>query len=966
MKTFLQIVAHDIYSKLGNNLSHVAVIFPNKRASLFFNEYLAFQSESPIWSPHYHSISELMESITDIMIADDLKLITLLHQVFLKHTESKETLDDFYFWGELLLSDFDDIDKNLVDADKLFTNLSELKDILDDYEFLDKEQEEAIQRFFDNFSIEKRTILKKKFISLWDKLGDIYNDFKSQLLEEGLAYEGMLYRYNIEQLQKEQLPYDKYIFIGFNVLNKVEHLLFAKLNEWNKALFYWDYDQFYTNNKLIKHEAGEFINRNLILYPNQLDRSYFNNLSSPKKITYISSQTETAQVRYLPTWIEKNLGEQERETAVVLCNESLLLPTLHSIPPKVKNLNITMGFPLAQTPIYSLIKALLELQVEGYDKNGAFFNYRNVLAILKHPYIRLMTPTAIKLEAYIIKNNRFYLKPEFLKRDPEEPNSEEDSFLSNIFTPQEGTEELCKYISDIIESITPLYRKPPTKEDIFDQLYRESLFNCYTRINRFYDLIKKGELPIRAKTLQLLIERILSAATIPFHGEPAIGMQVMGVLETRNLDFKNLILVSVNEGLLPKAPSEASFIPYNLRKAFGMTTIEHQNAVYAYYFYRMIQRAENITLMYNTASDGVNKGEISRFMNQMLVEWPHPIIRKYIEAGQQPTIGPTISYPKTAEVQEILRQTFDNSLPKKRDRVLSPSAMNAYLDCKLMFYYRYIAKLYVNEEINDEIDAALFGTIFHEAVERVYKEISGENKNRLINKEDIEEYLKSPYKIERFVDDSFKKNFFKVKDDERPPYNGLQLINSRVIIKYVKQLLRHDVKYAPFTILGMENRCKKELTIEYGKDKFNINIGGFIDRFDLKEGVLRIVDYKTGGSPKKVKSIDELFEPSANRASHIFQTFVYADIISDQIKEYKVAPSLLYINRAADEEYSPIIQMGSGKSLVDITNFEMVKDEFATKLTLLVKEIFESPIDFSQTEDEGVCEYCDFKSLCKR
>lgn len=966
MKTFLQIVAHDIYTKLGNDLSKVALVFPNKRASLFFNEYLASESATPIWSPSYHSISELMESLSELQIADDIQLISILYRIFQKHTDSKESLDDFYFWGELLLSDFDDIDKNLVDADKLFSNLSELKDIMDDYDFLEPEQEEAIQRFFENFSIEKRTALKNKFISLWDKLGDIYNDFRETLFKENIAYEGMLYRYNIEKLQESNLQYDKYVFVGFNVLNTVEHTFFKKLKDWERTLFYWDYDIFYTEFKGIKHEAGEFINRNLLEFPNELDRSHFNSLNEPKRITYISSATETAQARYLPKWIENNLGERERETAVVLCNESLLLPTLHSIPPKVKNLNITMGFPLVQTPIYSLIKALLELQIGGYNKSEGYYSYKNVLAVLKHPYTRLIAKNAEEVESFIIQNNRFYLTPQQLNgKLKDQVNSTEDEFLSFVFQPQKDTESLCNYLTTVIEMITPLYRKQSNEEDIFDQLYRESLFKCYTLINRFTNLIETGYLPIQESTLKHLIEKVLGAANIPFHGEPAIGMQVMGVLETRNLDFRNIVLLSLNEGLLPKAPSEASFIPYNLRKAFGMTTIEHQNAVYAYYFYRMIQRAENITLIYNTASDGMNKGEISRFMNQLLVEWPHPIERKYIEAGQQPTIAQPIVFAKTPEIFKLLKDNYDTSIPANKNRVMSPSALNTYLDCKLKFYYHYIAKLQTIDEVNDEIDAALFGTIFHESAESIYKELTGGDDNKMVTREEIETYLKSPYKIKQHVDNVFKREFFKIDQSQQAPYNGIQLINSQVICSYVKQLLKQDARYAPFTIMGMEKKRFKTFDISSPNGDYEINIGGYIDRFDLKDGVLRIVDYKTGGSPKKIKAIDELFEESDKRAAHVLQTFIYADIISDALPNYNIAPSLLYIHKAADEEYSPIIQMGS-RPAVDITNFRVIKEEFAKKLGELIKDIFERDVAFTQTEDFAKCAYCDFRMLCKR
>ena len=676
MQTFLQLVAHDLYSKIGNDLSRTVLVFPNKRANLFFNEYLAGESDQPIWAPAAMSISDLFQKLSVQKTGDPIRLVCELYKVFKEETQSQETLDDFYFWGELLISDFDDVDKNMVDADKLFSNLQDLKNLMDDYDFLDKEQEEAIRQFFQNFSIERRTELKEKFISLWDKLSSIYHRYQENLAELGIAYEGMLYRNVIEQLDTDRLKYDKYIFVGFNVLNKVEHQFFKLLQDADKAMFYWDYDIFYTQ-QIKKHEAGEFLKRNLQDFPNELPDSYFDSFKTPKNIRYISASTENAQARFLPEWIRttfSNSEYEEKENAVVLCNEALLLPVLHSIPQEVKNVNITMGFPLAQTPVYSFINAAMELQTNGYRTDTGRFTYEAVSAILKHPYTQQLSTHADSLEDELTKTNRFYPLPSELKQD---------DFLANLFTPRSGIKDLCDYLVGLIKDISILYRKEGEYNDIFNQLYRESLFQSHLKINRLYSLIESGELNVRTDTLKRLISKVLTASNIPFHGEPAIGMQVMGVLETRNLDFRNLVMLSLNEGQLPKSGGESSFIPYNLRKAFGMTTIEHKNAVYAYYFYRLIQRAENITLLYNTSSDGLNRGEESRFMLQLLVEGPHEITREYLEAGQSPQSNQEIQIEKTPEVLRRIYRAYDSTNPKSV--ILSPSALNAYLDCRLRF-----------------------------------------------------------------------------------------------------------------------------------------------------------------------------------------------------------------------------------------------------------------------------------------
>ena len=839
MESFLKLVAADLYKHTEGNLAHTAVVFPNKRAGLFFNEYLAQESDSPIWSPAYVSISELFRSLSPWEVGDPVKLVCELYKIFRRETQSTETLDDFYFWGEMLISDFDDADKNRVDTDKLFSNLQDLRNIMDDYTFIDDEQEEAIRQFFQNFSIERRTALKERFISLWNVLGNIYKGFRESLASQNIAYEGMMYRHVIEHLDVDKLPYEKYVFVGFNVLNKVEHTLFTQLKDAGKAVFYWDYDEFYMkeNRQAVTHEAGEFIRRNLRDFPSPLSGELFKNLSKPKEVHYIASSTENAQARYLPQWIRNNLTTPEKETAVVLCNEALLQPVLHSLPAEVKHVNITMGFPLSQTPVYSFLIALLELHTHGFNFKSGRYTFQSVVTLLKHPYTRQLTGQAELLEKELTRNNRFYPLPGELGKD---------EFLTRLFTPLSGNLNLCIRLSETLQQVAGIYQANTSgteDTDAFNQLYRESLFKAYTTINRFRTLIEEDELTVQSETFRRLLVKVLSATNIPFHGEPAIGMQVMGVLETRNLDFRHLVLLSVNEGQLPKSGGDSSFIPYNLRKAFGMTTIEHKIAVYAYYFYRLLQRAERITLMYNTSSDGLNRGEWSRFMLQFLIEWPHPITRQFLEAGQSPQGTSPITVEKTPDVMRRMQSLFDvRANPKAK---FSPSALNYYLDCPLKFYYRYVAGLSAPDEVSAEIDSATFGSIFHYAAEHIYKDLTTHGK--VINKEALETLLRNEVKLQDYVDTAFKKLFFNVPQNEKPEYNGVQLINSAVIARYLKQLLQNDLRYAPFTFIASEMEVDEPIDIQTPKGVIKSRIGGIIDRMDSKDGTLRIVDYKTGG-----------------------------------------------------------------------------------------------------------------------
>lgn len=957
METFLKQVAHDLYNKTEGNFTKVAIVFPNKRASLFFNEYLAQESDRPIWSPTYVSISELFRQSSDLSIADPIKLVCDLYKVFQKATGSKETLDDFYFWGEMLIADFDDADKNMADTHALFSNLKDLNELMDNYDFLEEGQKEALSQFFHNFSINQVTELKQRFISMWNVLGDIYTEYKALLESQSIAYEGMLYRQVIEQLDVEALPYNKYIFVGFNVLNKVEHTLFKKLNEAGKAMFYWDYDTFYLNKT--PHEAGEFIRRNLRDFPSELPASFFDNLNQPKEVTFIESPTENGQVRYLPQWIRENLTSQEKETAVVLCNEALLQPVLHALPDNVKHINITMGFPLSQTPAYSFVNALMELHTSGYNPNNGRYLFAEVISVLKHPYTRQLSPEAEKLEQTLTRDNRFYPLPSELKQD---------NVLELLFTPRRNNLDLCSMLSEALKEVAVIYQQQAASHsDAFDQLYRESLFKTYTLVNRFHTLIESKELNVQAGTFQRLLTRVMSSSSIPFHGEPAIGMQVMGVLETRNLDFRHLIMLSVNEGQLPKAGGDSSFIPYNLRKAFGMTTIDHKIAVYAYYFYRLMQRAEKVTLVYNTATDGINRGELSRFMLQFLIEWGYPVLRKQLEAAQSPQSSAPIVIEKTPDIMERMKSVFDiRNNPKA---LISPSALNCYLDCPLKFYYKYVALLSAPDEVTADIDSAKFGSIFHYAAEHIYKDLTAHGK--LISKENLETLLKDEVRLQTYVDNGFKELFFNLPQNEQPEYNGIQLINSAVIVKYIQQLLRNDLRYAPFTFVGSEQRIFENIEICTPTGDIQSRIGGIIDRIDSKGESLRIVDYKTGGDADTPANVQSLFIPDKKRSNYVFQTFLYASIVCKKLREKNdnrlVAPALLYIHRAASENYSPVIQMGEPRKPKEpVDNFAQYEGDFRENLKTLLEDIFNPDISFTQTEIEDKCAYCDFRALCKK
>lgn len=956
MESFLALVAQDLYRRYGNDLSRIAVIFPNKRASLFFNTHLAKCSNQPMWSCAYLSISELFQRFSPLKKGDPIQLVGELYQIYKEITHSKESMDSFYFWGELLISDFDDVDKNLVDAAQLFANLSDLKALYPEMDFLTHEEKEAIQQFFQHVDLEHQTELKDRFISLWNVLGEIYQRYTSHLKELGIAYEGMLYRSVIDELEIERLPYDKFVFVGFNVLNKVEHRLFEQLKEQDKALFYWDYDESYLNHP--HHEAGEFIQRNLKDFPSALTDVNLNHLYQPKQITYVSAPTENAQARYLPSWLHSTEAHKEPDCVVVLCNEALLQPIIHAIPDEVKHCNVTMGFPLLQTPAYSFIETVLEL-LESYQEKEQCYTQEAVLSSLRHSYTLKMSDEASGLEEKLIDKNRLY---------PTLSELHVDTWTKQLFQCPKDAIGCCDYLMHLVQSIA--MANLTHDEQIYHQLYQEALFKVFTTLNRLKELMKDQLLVIQPRTFQLLLRRVLSTTSIPFHGEPVVGMQVMGVLETRNLDFKHLLLLSVNEGMLPQTTNDASYIPYNLRKAFGMTTLEHKNAVYAYYFYRLIQRAETVTIMYNTATEGVNPKGMSRFLLQLLVDYPHTINCKHLEFNQIVENVEAIAIEKTPALLQQLKERYEElELSTAKKARFSPSALNKYMDCSLSFYFRYIAKIQPQDTPSPEIDAPMFGTLFHKAAELAYTELTTANK--IIKASDLSNLLKNKQGLEKIVDKAFKMEYFKVNADTKMNYNGMQLISFKAIVFYLRRLLRLDERYAPFNYEASEREVFAPITIKTPWGEMQTTYGGYIDRIDSKGDTLRIVDYKTGGQEEHAAAIATLFTPDEKRPHYKFQILAYASIMQYYMEQNqepmrKIAPALLYIHKAVDKDYESVIKMGVRKDKHVVDDYAAMHTDYLEALRQLIEEIFNPEKPFEQTSDLKKCSYCDFKHLCKR
>ena len=951
---FLRLVAGDLLKRFEANLAELTVVFPSRRARLFFNQYLYEEVNHPLWAPQYVSIDELFESVSPYRNADTIQLTNDLYQtysyIYESHSEKplSETLDEFFFFGEILLHDFDDIDKNLVNPRLLFSNLQDLDRLKDDFSHLSENQREALSRFRNIFIGE--TPLKTAFASIWNLLGDVYTAFKENLRLQGVAYPGMLMR---EIIENETIEFSgkQYVFVGFNVLNKCEESLFKRLK--HKSLFYWDYDAYYLNS-----EAGRFIRKNMSAFGSALDDSGFDAfLNHYKEITFLAASSESGQTGIIPSWINslrQSTDFTEPDSAIVLCNESVLPVVIHAIPPEgVENVNITMGFPITQTPIAGFIQTLSDLQTKSSGTSGVF-HYKYVLPVLRHPYTRIIFPEAIEVEKAITEGNIFFPDKKILKNEA-------------IFSSTADAAELGRYLLNLIETLGKSYKNVQDFDDVYDGLYQESIFRAYQVVNRLYGLLESGECSLEKPTFLRLLRKLLSVTTVPFHGEPVKGLQIMGVLETRTLDFKHLLLLSVNEGFMPGSSNDNTFIPEFLRKHFEMSAIDHQDSIYAYYFYRLIQRAEKITFVYNTDKTQTGKAEMSRFLLQLLINPRLNIQRRTLQSSIKPLQSQPVIIQKTEEIIQKIKEIYDFNTNSDA-KPLTPSHLNTFIDCSLRFYLQKIQGYESPEELTDELDSSVFGTIFHHAAESLYHEIGRTGGKKLftpfaVEKSHLDTYLQpnADYMIRRFVSKAFEKVYFRGRAVDETQYNGEQLINFNVICKMLKRLIEFDSRRTPFTVIGLEWKDYYFFNLEDYPVK--LKIGGIIDRLEVKDDKQWILDYKTGGSAKPFKTLEDLVTEKDRRASHIFQTFVYASVLSylDE-SNLPIVPALLYIQDIGKENYSPVIEYEKEP----ITDFRNLNPVFETLYLQKISSLFNPDVPFQQTAYESNCSYCEFKELCNR
>lgn len=951
---FLQEVAESLYKKYGNELSNLALVFPNKRPSVFFRQHLGALITKPIWSPDLFTIHEFIQLSGNRLSADRLYQSFLLYEayseVMLQGGETNiSSYERFYSLGEILLNDFTELESNAVAIADVYTNMADLAAIDQGFDYLTEEQKDFLTQFWNNFSVERLSLQKEKFLQLWQKLPAIFERFRVLLEDKNLTTTGTLYRNLVNGTQDNASfmdSYDKVVFIGFNALNRAELQLFARWKESGKAIFYFDTDHHYIDDPL--QEAGLFLRRNISLFGNELETGNTINRSD-RPIHIISAEGNAAQVRVLPELLKDipAVMEHPEKVAVFLADENQLIPVLHALPSSLPYVNITMGYGLAQSPVFSLVQTIVRVQESLARHGGKRIYYQPLLQLLQHPYLYEVTDAA-RLATEINEKS-------IVSIPAEKWASIEEKRLKMILRPLEKPIELIHMVRHVLE-----HQATESTEGVVGTLEAQLLTATYYQLNRLEDLLLQFDHPLSLSFIGEILISVLRSLSVPLEGEPLKGLQVMGLLESRGLDFQHIILLNVNEGVLPKKAVAPTFIPDSIRRAYGLSVMENQDAIFAYVFYRLLQKAESVYCLYNNTIDDKSTGEQSRFLTQLEYETAIPVIRKSVQLLVNPQAKPAITIEKDDAILQNLRVYLGQPL--------TPSAINNYIDCRLKFYFQHVQKIREPESFQDEIDARMLGNILHRAIEYLYLCVaetkSGEQE---IVAADID--LMSG-KIEWAIGQAFGQELAGDRNHE-VEFTGTYKVIAEVIRLYIQEILKQDKAYTPFRIVYMEGKLKQFFPVTVGGEEWRILLGGTIDRVDLKNGVYRIIDYKTGRDKKDIRSVDALFDRnSSDRNKAALQTIIYTHVMQQQVGINKPVNAGLYdvrnMRREGEKFDWRFREQSANGNGVDHLRMNEIITETVERLRPVIEEVFDRRVPFDQTDKIEKCEYCSFRVLCGR
>lgn len=955
MQGFLREVAGELYGRYGANISELSVLFPSRRARVFFTDALADLAERPLWQPEWLTIDDLMSEVAELREGDRVRLVTELYKIYSEY--HSESFDRFYFWGELLLNDFDMIDKYMIDADRLFRNISDLKELEADVSYLTPAQLQILRSFWStliggaDLSEEKR-----KFLVVWKTLAAVYHRFRARLGELGIAYAGMIQRVAAEKLAAGCFAFEKerrYVVVGFNALSECEKRLFKFMAANADTEFFWDYDTYYKNNP--EQEAGLFVRENVRMFPPRAELSH-ENMRRPKQLTSVAASSNAVQCKYVAQILkglmlpdaEGNRRPLGKETAIVLTDENLLLPLLYALPEEAGKVNVTMGYPLRQSLAYTFVERLLELQRHRRRKGTeSLFYHADVSGILSHPYISEFDSRATaELMSEIVANRRITVEASLLGRN---------ELLKLVFSAAEEWRGLSGYLTDVISAAARLpYEGDDTRRRV------EFLAVIAEHIAKLSNSLAECDVEITIDVFASLLRRMLQTLRIPFEGEPLEGLQVMGILETRNLDFENVILLSINDDNFPgNRLTQPSFIPYNLRAAYELPTPEHHEGVYAYYFYRLIQRAQNVWMLYSSHADDKSTGEPSRYIYQLDYESGFPLRRIEVGVDVNLSAQQPIEIAKDAGVMESLMR-FTTASTSEKPAALSPTAFSRYVACPLKFYFYSVAHIKADEELTEEVDNPLFGTLLHDAVQHLYERVRGQAHPAATLRA-----LVASGEVERAVTEAINANCLHDEEASENDYSGNLLIVKDIVIRYIRSgVVRYDADHDDFATRGVEEEVAYAFPFTTDGGELTMKFAGRADRIDsLDDGALRVVDYKTGTPHLDFKGIGMLFEgKGSERLPNILQTLLYSMMLHST-EGREVEPALYYVREMHRPDYSPRLL---DREHPENSRYTTWKEVFEGYVRRTLSELYDPSVAFRQCEDAATCKYCDFKSICRR
>jgi hypothetical protein len=951
MQPILETLAKHLLDTAREELGDTRIILPNRRAGLFLQRHLSGNITKTSWAPQILTISEFINELSLLESVDPLDLSFTFYDVYGSSVEHPESMDDFYLWGEMMLRDFDELDKYLVDADMLFRNIMDLKELEEPLAGMEPDQLEFIRQFWAGFHGGQRTREKEEFLKSWVLLPQLYKNLRTELEARGEAYPGMQYREIAERTFRGEVDLlweGRTIVAGFNALNRCEKVIFSALQE-HGAEFYWDHDREYSSSPV--KEAGRFLRENMKHYPPAADLEEFSGLGAQKKFRIFELPSDVLQAKMVHRILEEKdpaRAEDCTETALVLCDEELLLPVMMSLPGNWTDINVTMGYPMKNTPVYAFVDMLLRMQHNlRRDSSGKVrFYHKDVLSILLHPYFRYMKEEGgMDLSQEILRKNMITVEQELFQ----------GSFEQAVFRPVSNAGELIGYLKKLFGLL--LENLSAGREHLQDDLDRSFIFHLLTHLNRLEYLVDQRS-GLSAGILERFLKKLLGTIRIPFEGEPLSGLQVMGILETRLLDFRHVILLSMNEEIMPATGSAQTNIPYSLRLAFRMPAKEDKDAIYAYYFYRLLQRAERIDLLYNGGTEGLRTGEMSRYLHQLILGRGLQVIRPGLEVRARE--NPILLIPHGRHADLALERYL---VTGGEDAYLSPSAVNTYIDCSLKFYLRYIAGIGEPDQISEELDPAGFGTVVHDTLKDLYNEIAERNRQEL-SRQELSALLKSE-RPERVLKERFMMQHF--KGGSGGELEGRNIIIFRVMLRYLRKIIGTDLALSPLELVSAEDDYRRTLSLEVDHKRLHVRLGGKIDRIDRVNGLLRVIDYKTGQTSQRFTTLESLFmRDYGSRNGAAMQILFYAWLARASHPHDGVLPGLYTMKGLFEEHFDPALSMTSRGKGGRIASFEDLEIAYLEQLRAVLGELFDPSVPFEQRKEDKICTYCDFAELCQR